>query len=102
MGLNEEEVGITEYLNKTNPGFFGVLKHRYSDFMVNEIDPQGNVVWLKTSNDKVVLPKKVSPQDQLDNLNEESVEEILKNDFSILSEEDLALFKNYLMKIIMK
>lgn len=43
----EENVGITEYVG-THKGFNGVLKQRYSDFLVNEIDPSGRVVRLET------------------------------------------------------
>jgi tRNA pseudouridine13 synthase len=44
----EEDVGISEFIYKSNLGFNCVLKHRYSDFLVNEIDMEGNVVWMKT------------------------------------------------------
>ena len=100
--MSEEDVGITEFLNKSNPGFFGVLKHRYSDFLVNEIEPSGNVVWLKTSNEKEVVQKKVSPQEQLESLNENSIEEILKEDFRILPENDYNNLKDFLNKIALK
>nr|XP_037280612.1 LOW QUALITY PROTEIN: pseudouridylate synthase 7 homolog [Rhipicephalus microplus] len=43
----EEEVGITEFVGE-HKGFNGVLKQRYSDFLVNEIDPSGCVVRLET------------------------------------------------------
>ena len=43
----EEDVGITEYMSPENPGFKCVLKHRYSDFLVNEIGLDGKVVWIK-------------------------------------------------------
>ncbi|KAL1435854.1 hypothetical protein MTO96_010627 [Rhipicephalus appendiculatus] len=43
----EEEVGITEFVGK-HKGFNGVLKQRYSDFLVNEIDPSGCIVHLET------------------------------------------------------
>ncbi|KAH7948055.1 hypothetical protein HPB52_018157 [Rhipicephalus sanguineus] len=43
----EEEVGITEFVGK-HKGFNGVLKQRYSDFLVNEIDPSGSIVRLET------------------------------------------------------
>ena len=43
----EEEVGITEFMCPDNPGFKCVLKHRYSDFIVNEIGVDGKVVWIK-------------------------------------------------------
>jgi len=42
---NETLVGITEYV-KQSEGFSAVLKQRYSDFSVNEIDFHGNVVHL--------------------------------------------------------
>ncbi|KAJ8301532.1 hypothetical protein KUTeg_020519 [Tegillarca granosa] len=43
--LKEKDVGICEYINSL-PGFHAVLKQRYSDFIVNEIDKSGNVVHL--------------------------------------------------------
>ncbi|KAJ7515119.1 hypothetical protein O6H91_23G071800 [Diphasiastrum complanatum] len=43
--VDEECVGIQCYTNAT-PGFRGVLKQRYADFIVNEVDPDGNVVHL--------------------------------------------------------
>ena len=42
--IGEEDVGITEYIDSSNKGFKCVLKHRYSDFIVNEIDIDGNVI----------------------------------------------------------
>ncbi|RXI01971.1 hypothetical protein DVH24_015320 [Malus domestica] len=41
----ESDVGIFCYISQL-PGFRGVLKQRYSDFMVNEVDKEGNVVHL--------------------------------------------------------
>lgn len=46
-GVFERDVGITHFLTPENPGFRGQIKQRYSDFMVNEIDVEGNVVYLK-------------------------------------------------------
>jgi len=43
----EEDVGIIEFVNKDDEGFECVLKHRYSDFIVNEISEDSNVIWLK-------------------------------------------------------
>lgn len=43
--LTEIEVGITEYVSKLN-GFSGVIKARYSDFHVNEIDMEGKIAKL--------------------------------------------------------
>ncbi|KAK6525005.1 hypothetical protein TWF281_011895 [Arthrobotrys megalospora] len=44
----EESVGITEFLCPDAAGFQGLLKQRYTDFLVNEIDKDGNVLRLKS------------------------------------------------------
>nr|XP_018897314.1 PREDICTED: pseudouridylate synthase 7 homolog isoform X1 [Bemisia tabaci] len=44
-GLSEEDVGITQYVSSV-PGFEAVIKQRYSDFQVNEIDLEGNIAKL--------------------------------------------------------
>lgn len=41
------EVGITNFVNYDNVGFEGILKMRYTDFLVNEILPNGDVLHLK-------------------------------------------------------
>ncbi|KAL6936371.1 hypothetical protein ACO0OL_002571 [Hanseniaspora opuntiae] len=45
--LRETDVGITEYLYKDIQGFNGTIKQRYSDFIVNEINTEGEVIVLK-------------------------------------------------------
>ncbi|DBB03074.1 TPA: hypothetical protein ACH3X1_013389 [Trebouxia sp. C0004] len=45
MSSTEGSVGINAWANSL-PGFTGILKQRYSDFMVNEIDTSGTVVHL--------------------------------------------------------
>ncbi|XP_072025722.1 pseudouridylate synthase 7 homolog isoform X2 [Amphiura filiformis] len=45
VGLKEKDVGILEYISK-HEGFHGVLKQRYRDFLVNEIDEAGNIIRL--------------------------------------------------------
>lgn len=47
--LTEHDAGITEYISN-HSGFSGIIKQRYSDFHVNEIDSEGNVVTLTTTN----------------------------------------------------
>ncbi|KAL5002495.1 pseudouridine synthase [Aspergillus recurvatus] len=42
----EIEVGITEFVSADNEGFVGILKKRYTDFLVNEILPSGKVLHL--------------------------------------------------------
>ncbi|KAK6131888.1 hypothetical protein DH2020_034361 [Rehmannia glutinosa] len=43
--VEESDVGILCYISHL-PGFRGILKQRYSDFIVNEVDLDGNVVHL--------------------------------------------------------
>lgn len=42
----EVQCGIVEYLSPHLPGFTGILKKRYTDFLVNEILPNGQVIHL--------------------------------------------------------
>lgn len=47
--VQEKDVGITQFISdesKYGGGFFGTLKQRYSDFLVNEIDVTGKVIHL--------------------------------------------------------
>ncbi|XP_069764399.1 pseudouridylate synthase 7 homolog isoform X2 [Narcine bancroftii] len=80
-GLVEEDVGITKFVSN-HEGFSGILKERYSDFVVHEINKDGKMV---------VLDDLSVPDDE-----EEPSEDI----FSVLSTqdkerlEDLQLFKN--------
>ena len=43
----EVEVGITDYVSPETSGFRGLLKKRYTDFIVNEILPNGQIVHLR-------------------------------------------------------
>ena len=45
-----EDHGITEYVSSAHDGFYGILKHRISDFIVNEIDAEGKIVKLTDIN----------------------------------------------------
>ncbi|OQE14645.1 hypothetical protein PENFLA_c036G06665 [Penicillium flavigenum] len=47
QALKEVEVGITEFVSNDTEGFSGLLKKRYTDFMVNEIMTTGEVVHLR-------------------------------------------------------
>jgi hypothetical protein len=49
--FGEEEAGIREYISHDNIKIPCVIKHRFSDFIVNEIDENGNVVWFKAETD---------------------------------------------------
>ncbi|KAL8657313.1 MAG: hypothetical protein Q9226_002047 [Calogaya cf. arnoldii] len=56
----EVQCGIIEYVSPHLPGFTGVLKKRYTDFLVNEILPNGQVIHLDNL-------KKPSEHDRLSN-----------------------------------
>ncbi|KAA8536976.1 hypothetical protein F0562_029454 [Nyssa sinensis] len=64
--LEESGVGIFCCISQL-PGFRGVLKQRYSDFIVNEVDLDGNVVHLTSldASSKVVEEKETQVFDQL-------------------------------------
>ena len=100
--LSENDFGITEYLN-TKKGFSCVLKHRYSDFIVNEIDINGKIVWLKDSNNNNNII--TNNNNNNENLTEESISNLLSTTFKpfLKTEEDHnKLFKfliNYIHKI---
>ena len=42
----EAQCGIIQYVSPNLPGFTGILKKRYTDFLVNEILPNGQVIHL--------------------------------------------------------
>ncbi|XP_023174210.2 pseudouridylate synthase 7 homolog [Drosophila hydei] len=58
--LLENQVGITEFTNAEISGFTGILKSRFSDFHVNEIDTEGHVLQL---NDLNVPKMEIEPVD---------------------------------------
>ncbi|KAJ3229866.1 hypothetical protein HDU81_004952 [Chytriomyces hyalinus] len=64
--LLETDVGISTYLNplQTDARLTAIIKHRFTDFIVNEIDPSGNILHLTatdaaaSSNNAVKLDRK--------------------------------------------
>ncbi|XP_054633739.1 pseudouridylate synthase 7 homolog isoform X2 [Dunckerocampus dactyliophorus] len=87
-GLTEVDVGICKYVSD-HEGFSGILKERYSDFVVNEISKEGKIVHL----DDLTIPKELQEEAA-------AAEEKQPTDCNILTEEqkkqleDLQLFKN--------
>ena len=70
--VSEKDVGILEFVSNL-PGFHGVLKQRYTDFIVRERDLLGNLVRLSDTS----LPRKEKNKDfGLDVLSEEEKEKI--------------------------
>jgi tRNA pseudouridine13 synthase len=95
--LREEDVGISEYLNSRSLGFNCVLKHRYSDFLVNEIDMDGNVVWMK-----IPVTQEKATKDKLieGDVSREEIDVLIDNNFGktniISNKDDLEKLKNFL------
>ncbi|KDQ20751.1 hypothetical protein BOTBODRAFT_50816 [Botryobasidium botryosum FD-172 SS1] len=44
----EVDVGISEYIGKDVPAIQGIIKQRFTDFLVFEVEPEGKVVRLKS------------------------------------------------------
>ncbi|KAI9744129.1 MAG: hypothetical protein M1818_002281 [Claussenomyces sp. TS43310] len=59
----EAKAGILQFVNETNPGFSGILKQRYTDFLVNEITPEGHVLHLTNLNPPKPSHVKDAPKD---------------------------------------
>ncbi|QLG70666.1 hypothetical protein HG535_0A06080 [Zygotorulaspora mrakii] len=101
-GIHEEDVGITHFLSSEIPGFSGQIKQRFTDFLVNEIDNEGNVVHLTDKGFK--MPKKQKPSKEEKTAKNDD-EEKRRQDFKIdaemkkellglLSEADLEKIEN--------
>lgn len=63
--VTEAEVGISEFISD-QPGFTGVLKARYSDFHVSEVDQNGEIAVLTNTN---------IPKDEKTNINYDSIDQ---------------------------
>lgn len=70
--VSEKDVGIVEFVSNL-PGFHGVLKQRYTDFIVSERDLQGNLVRLT---DASIPQDEKSKEFDLDILSAEEREKI--------------------------
>ena len=100
----EEDVGIIEFINKADEAFECVLKHRYSDFLVNEISENGKVIWLKINSQDEKTTEKTNDHVQEYTKNENQI----KNDDSQIQENTNHLSKeinnknNNKKKIVLK
>lgn len=104
--LSEKDVGITEYVTDV-PGFSGVIKARFSDFHVNEIDLEGKIAKLtdtkhpedfhvangSTDEDKIEISTDLIPEDLRNKIkslaeSKEKTEETIEIPASELSKEE--------------
>ncbi|KAG2225854.1 hypothetical protein INT45_007098 [Circinella minor] len=66
----EPDAGITAYVNDSLPGFHGIIKYRIEDFVVHEVDLNGNVVTLKSLEPTIINEKKRKIAEKTDVLDE--------------------------------
>lgn len=46
--MTESSVGISQYVDAALPAFSAIIKHRFTDFLVNEVNLAGKVIELKS------------------------------------------------------
>lgn len=63
-GIQEQDVGITTYISSALPGFLGTIKQRYTDFQVNEIDTNGEVVRLLDEGIRIIPKQKKEKKEE--------------------------------------
>ncbi|PKA64964.1 tRNA pseudouridine13 synthase [Apostasia shenzhenica] len=95
--LDESEVGISCYVSSL-PGFRAVLKQRYSDFIVNEVDLDGNVVRL-TSIDLQTECADEKAEETSSDLSKQSFANEIEQFRSLTGDSDADLLKEFLQKI---
>ena len=75
--ITESSVGITQYVDAAVPAFSAIIKHRFTDFLVNEVNKAGKVIELKS----IQRP----PPEEVESLPvEEKAEESLTADGSLV------------------
>ncbi|KAJ1931991.1 multisubstrate pseudouridine synthase 7, partial [Linderina macrospora] len=79
----ETDVGITEFITPGWKGFDAVIKHRFCDFLVNEIDQSGKVVHLTSFTD---ADDPAPPKDENDLEVPEDPKEAFEEAFTHLTE----------------
>eukprot|EP00002_Diphylleia_rotans_P027763 TRINITY_DN5579_c0_g1_i1.p1 TRINITY_DN5579_c0_g1~~TRINITY_DN5579_c0_g1_i1.p1 ORF type:complete len:658 (+),score=154.66 TRINITY_DN5579_c0_g1_i1:46-2019(+) len=82
--FGEKDVGVTEYANSAL-GFDGLVKQRYSDFIVNEVDSHGRVVRLSDLSVPKELQTPKAPKHTYQ-LTQENIDTLLQKVGSEISE----------------
>ncbi|QLL30957.1 hypothetical protein HG536_0A07720 [Torulaspora globosa] len=79
-GLRERDVGIVRFLSDEIPGFSGQIKQRYTDFLVHEINEQGEVIHLKDKGFKMPKKERASAEE---NKVQQEIESKRRLDFTV-------------------
>ncbi|KAH9441108.1 hypothetical protein H4Q26_013066 [Puccinia striiformis f. sp. tritici PST-130] len=96
--LSEQQVGISKYINPDLPTFSAILKHRFTDFMVHEVNKSDQVIHLRDIGDPAKevtvdpTPKTPKPKAQSHNEWPENAQEKL---LDILGSEKLAALRSF-------
>lgn len=80
--MEETSVGVSQFMNQV-PGFTGVIKHRYTDFVVREVDTTGSPVYLRSLADTsacVPAPAAAPPAVESDGTAEATLGRLLGDD----------------------
>eukprot|EP00058_Branchiostoma_floridae_P009283 XP_002594771.1 hypothetical protein BRAFLDRAFT_81246 [Branchiostoma floridae] len=80
LAPKETDVGITEYISK-HEGFSGIIKQRYSDFLVREVDVHGKIVQLTNKSPPVDSGAQAAPSadDVLSKEDKQKLENLLES-----------------------
>ncbi|CAH9125170.1 unnamed protein product [Cuscuta epithymum] len=94
--IDESDVGISCYISQL-PGFRGILKQRYSDFIVNEVDPEGIVVHLTSLDAPLELCEE--KEIKVTNPPDKSYASEIESFRSLAGESDADMLKDFIDKI---
>ncbi|XP_027933602.1 multisubstrate pseudouridine synthase 7 [Vigna unguiculata] len=96
--VEEDEVGISCFISDL-PGFRGVLKQRYSDFIVNEVDRDGTVVQLTSLDAPEEEPESVQENGTNSSDTVVSYASRIESFKSLAGESDAILLEEFINKI---
>lgn len=96
--VEEADVGIIGYISQL-PGFRGILKQRYSDFIVNEVDLDGNVVHLTSLDVPEELLDKKEEKENVADQSDKSYTAEIEAFRSLAGDVDADRLKEYIDKI---
>ncbi|KAF9436829.1 multisubstrate pseudouridine synthase 7 [Entomortierella beljakovae] len=89
--MNENKVGIRTFVDPSIPGFSAIIKQRYSDFIVNEVDLDNNTVQLTSYEQPLPIAEVVKlneerelAREDADQANKELSDEVKLAELSIL------------------
>ncbi|KAF9204827.1 multisubstrate pseudouridine synthase 7 [Haplosporangium sp. Z 27] len=78
--MSEDMVGIRSFVDPSIPGFSAIIKQRYSDFIVNEVDLQNETVRLTSYEQPVPNAEAVKLREEREQAKEDA--ELAKKEFS--------------------